>query len=404
MQIRVKTQNVSPNEVAKALTGYILQEGLGDEVARSLNKSQHDHGEPIPEKYMRVIVRKMEREFRKLLVILDQNLDSWFALQARVPRKKFLRKAEDNHPHNLSDAQLDELRRLIEWHFKVSIGINVKLPKNIQKKWDKAGIETPNDNFEKWITQSYVSGRLQSVLDHGDNYSHMLELANKVPLTRVDQLMVNAAKKNAAKYIVGYGRKMADLAEDILTERHKSSIHDVVQHYFSGELTHTLYNEEGYTPEEAEKLLSTKKRVQGWRELSTELKNRFKSVDVGRDWDRIARSETRYAANLGSLTNIQHEGGGDPGAIRVYYFVHPNACKHCKELYLHEDGTPKVFTLQHILNNVQETGGMNVGKKASQIGESDGWIPNAIAHPNCQCVIMRFTGLEDWEPKKEDIA
>lgn len=404
MQIRVKTQNVTQSELAKALTGYILQEGLGDEVSRSLRKSHHDHGEPIPEKYMKTIVRKMEQEFRKLLMVLDRNLDTWFAMQARVPRKTFLRKAEDNHPHNITEVQIDELRRLIEWHFKLAIGIQMRLPKETQKKWDKAGIESPHDNFEKWVTQSFVAGRLQSVLTNGDSYSHMLELAKQVPMTRMDQLILQAAKTNAAKYIVGYGRKMADLAEDMLTERHKGLLHDVVQRYFSGELTHTIYNADGFTPQEAETLLGTKKHVQGWRELATELKNRFKAIDVGRDWDRIARSETRFAANLGSLTNIQHEGGGDAESIYVYYFVHPKACKYCKELYLHEDGTPKLFKLATILKNVQDTGGMNVGLKASQIGEPGGWVPNALAHPNDQCIPMRWTGYEEFEPHEEDLT
>lgn len=403
MQIRVRTQNVTQSELAKALTGYILQEGIADDVMISLHKSNHNHGEPIPEKYMKTIVRKMELEFRKLLMVLDRNLDSWFAMQANVPRKTFLRKAEDNHPHNLTEAQIDELRRLIEWHFKVAIGIHVQLPKETQKKWNKADIEAPHDNFEKWISQSYVAGRLQSVLDNGDSYSHMLDLARKVPMTRMDQLVLQAAKTNAAKYIVGYGRKMADLSEDMLLERHKGLLHDVVQRYFSGELTHTTYNADGFTPQEAESFLSTKKRVQGWRELATELKNRFKAADVGRDWDRIAVSETRYAANLGSLTNIQHEGSGDAETIYMYYSVHPQACKYCKELYLHEDGTPKLFKLATILHNVQLTGGMNVGLKASAIGTSEGWVPNALAHPWCQCLPMKYTGYEDFEPHEEGL-
>jgi len=405
MQIRVHTQNVSQWELAKALTGYILQEGIGDEIEHSLHKS-HDHEhEPIPERYMRTLVQKMQEEFRNLLQTLDRNIDAWFAMTAQMPRRAFLRKSKGKHPSNISDAEIEALRRLIEWHFRQAVGRPEDIPSRTQKQWGKAGIKDPNSDFDEWISKSYVAGRLQTILKNGDSYAQMLKLAQKVPLSRVDELALETAKANAARYIVGYGRKMADLAEDMLVERHKKDLNSVIQHYFSGDLTHTVYNAEGFTPQEAEKLLSTNKRVQGWRELSTELKNRFKAVDVGRDWDRIAVSETRYASNLGTLVNIQQEGGGNPQDIYVYYSVHPKACDSCKELYLHPDGTPRLFPLQTIMNNLQETGGMNVGRKASLIGQKGGWLPNALTHPHCQCLPRRFMSqYAEFEPKKEDLV
>lgn len=387
MRLKVTRQNISDDELTKALAGYIEKEGIEREVFEGLQK--HDHGEEIPEKYIRTITRKLELSFKSLRMILLRNIDSWFAAQSKVNRKRFLRKSDETPHPNLSQHQIDELKQLIEYHFRITLGIKVTLPKTTQKRWKKIGVEEPHHDLMEWIQKSYVAGRLAEVLTNNSTYTEMMKLAKQMPMTRMDQLSLEAAQKNAAKYIKGYGTKLADLAEDMLTEQHKSNIHEVVQHYFSGELTHTLYNEEGFTPAEAEKLLSTDKRVKGWRELSTELKNRFKAVDANRDWDRVSVSEVRFATNLGRLTNIQIEGGGNPDEIEVYFNVQPTACKACKALYLHPDGTPKIFKLSEILNNVQETGGMNIGRKASLIGESGGYVPNALVHPRCHCYMVR---------------
>ena len=406
MQVRVRTQNVTPNELAKALSGYIIEEHIGDDVIDYLQKSDgHDHEhEPIPERYMKSIVRRMNETFDHLRVRLDQNLDKWFQMIGQQKGRHWRRTRNPRMPYVLTDEEIDELRSLIESHFKMAIGVQVRIPKDTQKQWQQAGIALPQSDIQRYIIESYVAGRMQSILKDGDSYAHMKRLAAQVPMTRQDELMVQAAEKNAAKYIVGYGRRLGDLAEDILLDKHKGIVHDMVQHYFSGELTHTTYNKEGFTPEEVEAKLATGKAVRGWQELSTELKNRFKAADAGRDWDRVARTETRYAANLGSIMNIQHEGGGDPDEVLMYYFVHPKACKYCKRLYLHDDGTPRVFKLSHILHNIEETGGMNVGLKASLIGQEGGWLPNAVVHPNDQCKPLRFIArYANFTPKEEDL-
>ncbi len=407
MQVKVKTQNVNPDELAKALSGYIIHEHISDDVIDYLRKSDgHDHEhEPIPERYMKTIIRRMNEAFERLRKRLGINLDKWFEMVGGQKKGIWRRTREKRIPYALSDDEIDELRRLIESHFKLAIGVNVQLPKDTQKKWQKAGIKLPKGDMERYVIDSYVSGRLHTILENNDSYETMKQLARKVPMSRQDELIVEAVTKNAAKYIVGYGRKLADLAEDMLLDRHKGLLHDVVQRYFSGELTHTAYNAEGFTPQEVESQLATGKSVHGWRELSTELKNRFKAVDVGRDWDRIAVSETRFASNLGALMTIQEEGGGDAQSTFLYYYVHPSACKYCKQLYLHEDGTPKLFPLSEILHNVQETGGMNIGRKASLIGQPGGWVPNALAHPNDQCIPQRFIAkYVNFTPKEGDLT
>ncbi|UOF90798.1 hypothetical protein LSG31_00500 [Fodinisporobacter ferrooxydans] len=404
MQVVLKRKNINNIELAKALIGVMNSEGIAHEVLENLKKSEdHNHDEPIPEKYIRSIVSKMNEEFNSLLMTLFRNIDKWFAYVSRKG-KSFLRKAENEPPPLLSQEQIDELKMLIESHFRAAIGIRYNIPKDLQKRWAKAGIEKPDEDLETWIRQAYVAGRLADVLTNSSTYAEMVRMVKKLPLSRMDRLVLDAAKQNAAKYIKSCGVKFGDVAEEVILNNNKSALHDIVQGYFSGDLKHTTYNAERLSPEEVQHLLSTDKQVKGWRELSTELKNRFKAADMSRDWDRVAVSEIRYATNLGRLVNIQVEGGGDPDEIDVYYHVQPTACKYCKELYLEPDGTPKIFKLSEILRNVQETGGMQIGLKASRIGEEGGWVPNALAHPFCHCYMVRYIkGYKMITPVKDSM-
>lgn len=401
MKVKVTRKNVDDIELVKAISSYISQEHIGNAVIEWLQKNdKHKHGETIPERYIRVITQKLNTGFRRIISVLYRNIDAWVKFSTRG--KRSLLKPIEKSPL-LTNEQIEELRMLIETTFKRAIGIKVKLPKDIERKWSQAKLQLPDGDLERWITQSYVAGRLADVLDNSSTYDEMIKLARKMPLTRQDELIVEAAKNNAARYIVGYGRKLANIAEDVALQQHQSAVNYLVQKYFTGELKHTKYNGEGFSHAEVEALLETDSPVKNIRELATELKNRFKNEDAGRDWNRVAESEIRYATNLGRLNEIQLEGGGNPDEILVYYHVQPTACQYCKKLYLEKDGiTPKLFKLSEIMDNVQKTGGMNVGRKAGQIGERNGWLPNAIAHANCHCYpILYKEGYSMIIPKGE---
>ncbi len=385
MRIQVQRRNVDDEELIKAFSYYISHEKLVEGVIERLQKS----GEPpdeIPERYMREIVRKLKKLFADLRRKLSRNVGTWFTDASKMPRRVFRGKYGTTKPPYLTSAQIEDLRRLIESHFNVFIGIGVNVPDEVLMRWLNMGIDIPQENAEPLIDQSYVAGRLADTMTNATTYAEMAKLAAKFVPSRTDELIAQAARENAAKYIRGYGRKLADLAEDMLVANHKSALNDIVSRYFSGDLTHTTYNKEGFTPQEAEALLSTDKSVKGWRELATELKSRFKAVDVGRDWDRIAVTETRFAANLGRLQAIREESA----QAEIYYHVQKTACGHCKRLYLEVDGvTPKRFPISRILANVAETGGMNVGRKASLPEGDGGYLPNAVVHPNCQCYPLK---------------
>jgi len=388
MQVRVTRENITDEELAKALSSYISNEHLTSKVVELLSKKEHNHvGEEIPERYLRQIEKKLNITTRSLMTTLVQNIEKWF--KGKSTFKKNILSKRSGVPPTLTEAQVAELRLLIESHFRSAIGLGYKVPSSLQRQWNKYGIVPPEQDLETWINQSYVAGRLSFVLANGDTYADMVKLVAKIPLNRVDELILMQAKQNAARFVTGFGRKLADKAEDIILANEKKNLNLIIQSYFSGDLKITKYNEEGLSREEMS-ILESDRSVKGWQELSSELRSRFKQEDISRDWDRIAQTEIRYSTNLGKLASIQHEGGGDADEIEVYYHVQPIACASCKKLYLNPDGTPKIFKLSEILHNVARTGGMNVGLTASKIGKEGGWLPNASTHPHCHCYPIQY--------------
>ena len=120
-------------------------------------------------------------------------------------------------------------------------------------------------------------------------------------------------------------------------------------------------------------------------ELAKEL--RTTTEEWGRNWGRIAKTELQGAYNEATVIE----------AIRLYgpegLIARPpenGACVHCKALLLDSDGTPKIFTVENIVNN-----GTNVGKKSAQ-WEATVWP----IHPHCRCgtqiVPEGFVFDNDW--------
>lgn len=103
--------------------------------------------------------------------------------------------------------------------------------------------------------------------------------------------------------------------------------------------------------------------------------------DTEQDFDMVIRSELMnrsqeaFAQEILEGKSIYSSKGED---TRVFKNPNPDACKHCKRLYLERDGTPKVFKLADLMAN-----GSNVGKKVAD------WKPVVgITHPHCQCVLQ----------------
>ncbi len=389
MKIEVR-HNLSELELAKSLATVALAEDVAAPVMEMLVKSWQEY--EIPDRYMREIVEVMTSRVKTILDILGRNIEKWFAYRFRwdLNKSRLLRKSPPRPPLLLSQAEIDELKRLIELHFKRAMGLGIRgteqwnIPKAIEERWKRSGIILPDVNLAGGIEDAYISGRLYQVLRDGDSYEHMKQLARQLPLSRADQLAIEMARGNAATYITGYGEQLAKQAGTMALNQNKRVLRDIVTKYMARDLKQMPFAPEGLlTLNWAElRTLPADKIATSWRQLSTEIHNVFRQEDPTRDWHRVAVSETRYSQNLGTLQSLQEDG-----VEEIYYLVQPDACRHCKALYLEPDGiTPKIFKLKEIMGIIAETGGMNVDRKASKIGDiKEGWMPGALVHPWCRC-------------------
>lgn len=114
----------------------------------------------------------------------------------------------------------------------------------------------------------------------------------------------------------------------------------------------------------------------------TQMKRALREVtkDNEQDFDMVIRSELMnqsqksFAQEILEGKSIYSNRGED---TKVFKRPNPNACPHCKRLYLDQDGRPRVFKLKDLLEN-----GSNVGRKVAD------WKPVVgITHPHCQCIL-----------------
>ena len=107
-----------------------------------------------------------------------------------------------------------------------------------------------------------------------------------------------------------------------------------------------------------------------------QLKSRLRdaSGDANRDWERIAVTEVAHAIAMGATDRVIEDNlDKNPDEIYVYKIpvVDAALCSFCREAWLDSDGSPKVYTLSHLLSN-----GSNYGKKRSD------WAPTVSpSHP-----------------------
>ncbi|MHB1419307.1 MAG: hypothetical protein ACYCX4_06905 [Bacillota bacterium] len=396
MKLEVK-HNLNREELAKSLAAVAIAENVEELVGEALVKSWEDY--EIPERYMREIVANVREDFRHIIDILGRNLEKWF--NEYFPATNVLKKARGGL--YLSQSQIEELKTLIEQHFRnvIQVGTNVKwdVPKELERKWKDIGLIRPEVKITG-IRDAYVAGRLAQVLKDGDSYAKMLELAKSKPFSRVDVLAIRSAEENAAKYVRGFEDRVASEVEQRVLTKNKQVVNRIISQYMKGDLKETQlevrrkpladllqpWQQEQsmdltWMPAEI-RAVETGRLVQGWRDLGRELYTRMFSSEMGRDWMRVAVSETRYAHNMGTIRDMQERN-----VKKIYYLVQPDACKYCKRLYLEADGvTPRIFDIDEILENIDKTGGMNVDRRPGMIGDEDlGWLPNALAHPWCRC-------------------
>jgi len=198
------------------------------------------------------------------------------------------------------------------------------------------------------VTIGKISAALGPMTARGLSYDQILEMLKRMhPQTGIEKKAIEYATDHAGQYIQGLED---DMVRDVRLGATKNSIEVLRQ-----EVSNAI--KERVTPSQLKS------------NLFTLIDNR------GRDWQRIASTELQNAIQHGIYHEIRESTEQGDHAL-CYKRPAPNACKHCKRLYLDSEGKPKIFRLKDLIVS-------NVGRKAAN------WKPCIEAtHPWCGCQLF----------------
>ncbi|WCS68008.1 hypothetical protein Goe26_00960 [Bacillus phage vB_BsuM-Goe26] len=264
----------------------------------------------------------------------------------------------------LTKEQLKAIAKIIQDHVGVLVNLavgNREVDGNLLKK---LGIPIDAPSI---IENAFVLGKLVQLLREKDlkqmSFDDLKEESKKMRLSVVERNSLEFSKKSAAKYVTALGQRIKNkINTDVELASQKVNLEvaerDIVRDKIS------------------QGILKQRTRTQLASDLGHELD------DWKRDWRRVAHTELWNAKLQGEVVTIlQGESiysNGSRGDTLVFRRPAPDACSHCKRLYLEPDMiTPKLFRLSELVNN-----GTNVGKKVAE------WKPiTGTTHPNCSCPI-----------------
>jgi len=258
----------------------------------------------------------------------------------------------------LTKKQLSEIEELINDRFLAftfeAIGTDALTSSEIAKLKRKGLLR---ESVRSMVGDAYTLGKVAALVDRRRvrtvNYEEVRKLAKrmKIPQTGVEKKAIEYASSHAGEYIRGLRDNMVRDTRALTARRSGAALRQVRS-----------------TVSEA---IAERKTIS---ELKTDLFHAFDNRY--RDWQRVAHTEINTAVQQGIYHEIQ-EKSEDGGDQLVFKRPNPDACKHCKRVYLEADGiTPRVFKL----SDLAET---NVGLKAND------WQPTiGSVHPWCNCQLQ----------------
>ena len=271
-------------------------------------------------------------------------------------------------------AQRAELRLLIHQHYTARMtpaqqAVFWSVPQGVARRWKELGVlgpTTPAKPLKNTLDDMAEAARLTDLLHRHISYTEMRQLAMRVPQDSVEKLALHIANETLATAIEKMAARHGDGISDLAANDQRKYFLRVVTNLGGGG------------------------RAKNSRlRLAKEMSRLLNGQDYGREWERAAVTTTRYAYNLGVLTRLIHQG-----VEWIAFSVHPDACEHCKQLLLFPDGAVRVFRLNDFWRSITEDGGMNIGRKASLIGQAGGWRATVIQHPWCRCSPRRAKRAE----------
>lgn len=266
----------------------------------------------------------------------------------------------------LTDAQLHEIRRIIEDHHAAFVANVISpraVPPDTLERLRAKGLLNVQINS---VEDAYLYGQLLAALEdpkvarmsYEQFKAHLKR--NPIPLSPIEQRAVQIAEHSAGQYAKGLGNRVDLQTGQVLINADnalQAKVRDTIR---------TATAESLAKRETAKQLASTL----GWE-----------SKDWARDWDRVAITESHNAMQRGTADVIAKRYGG---GARVYKRAMPDACRSCVKLHIGSDGHPRIFKLSELERN-----GTNHGRKTSEWKAVVGTV-----HPHCQCTLGRVP--EGW--------
>lgn len=259
----------------------------------------------------------------------------------------------------LTDSQLKEIDKIVGEHMSVLLGVFGGGKRLSNKRLEALGLDPKAPGF---LEQAYALGKLRQTKGDdffdGLDYDALIDALKQTQLTASEKDELDYARRMAGRHITNAERKITLAVDDTNTRIGRRTMMEkevagrtvadaVLKRQTRGELVSAL----GHATEE-------------WT----------------RDWERVANTEL-WDARLSATTRQILKGDTIYSSLkgreaRVYRRPAPDACRHCKRLYLEADGiTPKIFLLHELIAN-----GDNVGVKVAD------WKPTVHpTHPHCSC-------------------
>lgn len=198
-------------------------------------------------------------------------------------------------------------------------------------------------------------------------FDELVQMVTKIPQTTVETKAIAFANEHAGEYIQG----IADLMiKDVRTSAARAT----------GAALRAVQDGVKTAIKDRETI----------SELRTVLFDRID--DSFRDWQRVAHTEMTNSIQHGVYHDIRENSkrGSDQ---MVFKRPSPDACSHCKRLYLDDDGiTPRIFKMSELAYS-------NIGKKAAD------WEPTiGPIHPWCSCQLTMVPDGFEFQVTKEGNA
>lgn len=258
-------------------------------------------------------------------------------------RKRFLRISyEAVGEHALTEAELNELKRM---------GLIRGSVRHL---------------LDEGATIGKVVALLPGTEARDLTFEAIMELAKRgdfTPHTEIQKRAAEYASEHAGQYIKGIGDDLVKETGAISARAGMTAMRKVQEKV-------------------SEAVMNRKTRSQLKTMLFDTIDNKY------RDWLRVAHTEMNNAIQNGIHDELKAVSGEGDRQL-VFKRPNPDACKHCKRLYLMPDGvTPRVFHLSDLADS-------NVGLKAANWKATVGSV-----HTWCQCQLHPVLDGFDFEKRR----